>query len=254
MEAAPPRGEVVAIAREPIEPSPPARRASEVQPGLVSARLTMVETQLVARGIEHAGVLEAMRTVPREAFVDPDQAPDAYDDRPLPIGQAQTISQPYVVARMIEMVAPRAQDRALEIGTGSGYSAAVLACVVAEVYTIERLDALAEVAARRLAELGYGNVRVRCGDGTVGWPEEAPFDVIIVTAGGPSVPASLRAQLAVGGRLVMPVGTDPHGQQLVRLLRQADGTIIEERLDPVAFVPLIGAEGWPDRDRGSWRR
>lgn len=214
----------------------------------------MVDSQLRARGIQDPRVLEAVQTVPREAFIDADQARDAYDDRPLPIGQDQTISQPYIVARMIEIVAPRPGDRALEIGTGSGYSAAVLALLVAAVYTIERLDVLADRAARCLAELGYGNVHVRCGDGTLGWAEEAPFDVIIVTAGGPSVPPSLTAQLAIGGRLVMPVGSDDGtGQQLVYLFRRVDGTVEEELLEPVAFVPLIGAEGWPERGRRSRR-
>jgi protein-L-isoaspartate(D-aspartate) O-methyltransferase len=173
--------------------------------------------------------------------------PCAYDDDALPIGEGQTISQPYVVAFMIAAVAPKMGDRALEIGSGSGYSAAVLASIVKEVYTVERIAGLADTAARRLTDLGYRNVRVRCGDGTLGWPEHAPYDVIIVTAGGPRVPPALLAQLAVGGRLVMPVGSDQFSQQLVRLSRAPDGTLLEQQLEAVAFVPLIGAAGWPDR-------
>jgi protein-L-isoaspartate(D-aspartate) O-methyltransferase len=164
---------------------PETRRHSAVRPDLVAARHRMVERQLVARGLRDRRVLDAMRTVPREAFLSAPQAAHAYDDGPLPIGKGQTISQPFVVACMIEAVAPGTEDRALEIGTGSGYSAAVLASVVAEVYTVERIPALAEAAAGRLAGLGSRTVHVRCGDGTLGWPEHAPYDVIIVTAGGP---------------------------------------------------------------------
>jgi protein-L-isoaspartate(D-aspartate) O-methyltransferase len=237
---------VIGIVGRSTEPDPSVRQKAVVRPELRSARLGMVEDQLAARGIRDPRVLDAMRTVPREAFVAPALVFRAYDDGPLPIGHDQTISQPYVVARMIEAVAPRPEDRALEIGTGSGYSAAVLARVVTEVFTVERLEGLAVAAARCLAELGYANVHVRCGDGTLGWPEHAPYDVIIVTAAGPSVPPTLRVQLAPGGRLVMPVGPAPHAQQLVRLVRRPGGAVVEERLDPVAFVPLIGAEGWPE--------
>jgi protein-L-isoaspartate(D-aspartate) O-methyltransferase len=206
----------------------------------------MVARQLADRGIRDPVVLDAMRAVPREAFVPPHLAEWAYADEPLPIGQGQTISQPYVVAFMIAAVSPGSAERALEIGTGSGYSAAVLARIVREVYTVERLPALADAAARRLAELDYRNVHVRCGDGTLGWPEHAPYDVIVVTAGGPRVPPALLAQLANGGRLVMPVGDDPRLQDLVRVRRGAGGGIEEDRLEPVAFVPLIGQEGWPE--------
>jgi protein-L-isoaspartate(D-aspartate) O-methyltransferase len=147
---------------------------------------------------------------------------------------------------MIAAVAPKRGDRALEIGTGSGYSAAVLGSIVKDVYTIERLAGLANTAAARLTDLGYRNVHVRCGDGTLGWPEHAPYDLIVVTAGGPRVPPALLAQLAAGGRLVMPVGSDHFFQRLVRVCRRADGTFLEEQLEAVAFVPLIGAEGWPE--------
>jgi protein-L-isoaspartate(D-aspartate) O-methyltransferase len=227
------------------DPDATTGRDPRVRPELLAARQDMVERQLVARGIRDPRVLEAMRAVPREAFLAARQAAHAYDDGPLPIGEGQTISQPYVVAFMIEAVAPAAGDRALEIGTGSGYSAAVLASIVAEVYTVERIPALADAAAARLAELGYRTVHVRCGDGTLGWPEHAPYDVIIVTAGGPRVPPALLEQLAPGGRLVMPVGDQPRAQWLVRARRRADGTVSEEALEAVAFVPLIGAQGWP---------
>jgi protein-L-isoaspartate(D-aspartate) O-methyltransferase len=221
----------------------------QARPDLAAARHAMVDVQLAARDIRDPAVLEAMRTVPREVFVPPDLTDCAYDDGPLPIGAGQTISQPYVVAFMIAAAAAKAGDRALEIGTGSGYSAAVLALIVKEVYTVERLAVLADAARRRLDDLGYRNVDVRCGDGTLGWPEHAPYDVIIVTAGGPRVPPALLAQLAVGGRLVMPVGGDRFFQRLVRLSRQADGRVVEETMESVAFVPLIGAEGWPEPAR-----
>lgn len=224
------------------------------RPDLAAARRAMVEMQLADRGIRDPVVLRAMGAVPREAFVPPDLVQSAYDDGPLPIDAGQTISQPYVVAFMIAAAAPKSRDRALEIGTGSGYSAAILASIVKEVYTVERIATLAETAERRLVDLGYGNVHVRCGDGTLGWPEHAPYDVIIVTAGGPRVPPTLLAQLAVGGRLVMPVGGERLLQRLVRVSRRADGSLLEEEMEGVAFVPLIGAEGWPESGatRRSW--
>ena len=211
----------------------------------------MVESQIARRGVRDAAVLAAMRKVPRELFVAPDLESDAYDDKPLPIGEGQTISQPYIVAAMIEAVQPKATDRALEIGTGSGYSAAVLANVVAEVYTIERLPDLTSSARQRLVDLGYKNVHVRHANGTLGLPEYAPYDVIIVTAGGPDVPSSLLRQLAVGGRLVMPVGDLRHGQRLIRVIRVGADEYRREDLEEVAFVPLIGREGWhPDEVAG----
>jgi len=214
------------------------------------AREQMVEDQIAARGVRDPGVLAAMRAVPRDAFVVDGLARLAYDDRPLPIGDGQTISQPYIVAAMTEALGLQPRDRVLEIGTGSGYAAAVLATIVAEVYTIERLESLAESARRRLAELGYANVRVRCGDGSLGWPEHAPYDAIVVTAGGPDVPPSLLRQLAVGGRLVMPVGATPRVQELVRVTRTAETAYERETLEKVAFVPLIGAEGWSAGEAG----
>ena len=208
-------------------------------------RRQMVEQQLARRGIRDPAIVRAMATVPREAFVPAPLAAFAYDDSPLPIEADQTISQPYVVALMTEALELDSDDRVLEIGTGSGYAAAVLAEIATEVYTMERLCDLADAARDRLALLGYRKVFVRCGDGTLGWPEDAPFDAIVVTAGGPMIPGSLRAQLTVGGRLVMPVGGAERVQRLVRVRRVSASEYRETDLGPVRFVPLIGAEGWP---------
>ena len=209
------------------------------------AREAMVLEQIAGRGVRDPAVLAAMRAVPRHEFVDRGLVTEAYDDAPLPIGEGQTISQPYVVAVMTEALRLRPHERVLEIGTGSGYAAAVLAMIAAEVYTIERLGSLADAARQRLQRLGYANVHVRHGDGTLGWPEHAPYDAIVVTAGGPDVPRSLLQQLAVGGRLVMPVGPSPRFQHLVRVVRRAVDAHDRETLEEVAFVPLIGVEGWP---------
>jgi protein-L-isoaspartate(D-aspartate) O-methyltransferase len=206
----------------------------------------MVDRQIKNRGVRDEAVLSAMRQVPRERFVPAAVAAFAYEDRALPIGEDQTISQPYVVAMMTEALGLGPDDRVLEIGTGSGYAAAVLATIAAEVYTIERLEGLAESARRRLAELGYANVHVRHGDGSLGWPEHAPYDAIVVTAGGPDVPTALLDQLAVGGRLVMPVGSKFGGQRLVRIERTGTDSYEREDLEGVVFVPLIGAQGWPE--------
>lgn len=219
---------------------------------LQALRDRMVDTQIAGRGIRDPAVLEAMRKVPRESFVPERRRADAYGDEPLPIEEGQTISQPYIVAAMIEAARPRPEDRALEIGTGSGYAAAVLATIVAEVYTVERLAGLSESARQRLADLGYANVHVRHANGTLGWPQHAPYDVIIVTAGGPHVPQPLLDQLAAGGRLVMPVGSGRGGQRLVRVTSTAeagDDRFEREELEAVAFVPLIGAEGWQPGQR-----
>lgn len=202
------------------------------------ARLAMVAEQIEARGIESAPVLEAMRTVPRHLFVPADYARDAYRDHPLPIGLGQTISQPYIVAFMTEQAGVGAGDRVLEIGTGSGYQAAVLAEIADTVYTIEILDKLAEQAADRLARLGYGNVNVRAGDGYLGWPEAAPFDAIVVTAGADHVPPPLVEQLAPGGRMIIPVGPVDGVQYLRVLTKNPDGTVDDRSVLPVRFVPF----------------
>jgi len=191
--------------------------------------------------VSSPAVLRAMRTVPREEFVPEALRSAAYDDRALPIDCGQTISQPAVVAYMTEQLRLERGDRVLEIGTGSGYQAAVLAEIAARVHTIERLPALAGAAAARLARLGYRNVEVRVGDGTRGWPEAAPFNAIMVTAAAADIPPALVAQLAVGGRMIMPVG-DPEGAQVLMLVeRPAGGTPVWRELWPVRFVPLIPA-------------
>ncbi len=206
-------------------------------------RRRMVEEQIKNRGIHDERIIQAMIEVPRHRFVDQGQQVYAYDDRPLPIGYGQTISQPYIVAFMIEALIPAPSHRVLEIGTGSGYAAAVLSRVVAEVYTIETVKPLFETAKKRLKELEYTNVHLLCGDGTKGWPEAAPFDGILVSAGAPLVPKSLVDQLAPGGRLVIPVGGRIN-QSLLRITRGADGELVQEELAMVRFVPLVGEEGW----------
>jgi protein-L-isoaspartate(D-aspartate) O-methyltransferase len=209
------------------------------------ARERMVEEQLVARGITDRRVLDAMREVPREAFVAEWLKAEAYADRPLPIEAAQTISQPYIVALMIEAAALGPHDRALEIGAGSGYAAAVMARLAKEVVAIERHPQLARLAAERLRALAIDNVDVQCDDGSAGCPARAPFDAILVAASGPRVPHVLVEQLAPGGRIVMPIGAHHDVQRLVRVTRLADGGEREDTLCGVAFVPLIGREGWP---------
>ena len=206
----------------------------------------MVDTQLVRRGIRDERLLRAMRTVPRERFVARDLAEAAYDDVPLPIEAGQTISQPFMVAWMIEAAEVGARDRALEVGAGSGYSAAVLASVVASVHAIERHDLLTRLARERLDSLGYRNVHLCTGDGTLGWPEGAPFDAILVAAAGPEVPMPLKRQLGLGGRLVMPLdlGDRANTQQLLKLVRTGESDYDQQMLGGVAFVPLIGRHGW----------
>ncbi|MCC6993143.1 MAG: protein-L-isoaspartate(D-aspartate) O-methyltransferase [Deltaproteobacteria bacterium] len=208
-----------------------------------SLRSQMVERQIASRGITDERVLAALRLVPRERFVSDAMQEFAYEDAPLPIESGQTISQPYIVALMLQALELRPGERALEVGTGSGYAAAVMSRLAGQVHTIERHANLAEVAARRLTALGYDNVEVRVGDGTAGWPEAAPFDAIAVAAGGPRVPEALLEQLSIGGRLVIPVG--PQGaQRLVRVVRVARDDYQQTDLGGVQFVPLIGAQGW----------
>jgi protein-L-isoaspartate(D-aspartate) O-methyltransferase len=204
----------------------------------------MVRRQIAARGVRDRQVLEAMRTVPREAFVPERLAELAYDDSPLPIGEDQTISQPYVVALMAEGLELQPDDKVLEIGAGSGYAAAVLSRIAREVRAVERHASLAREARQRLERLAYTNVHVRHGDGTLGWPEHAPYAAIAVAAGGPEVPQALLDQLAKGGRLVIPIGPDPRMQSLVRVRHREDGSFAREDLGAVRFVPLIGAQGW----------
>ena len=187
-------------------------------------------------------VMEAMRRVPREAFVPEGMEPCAHDNRPLPIGSGQTISQPFIVALMTDLLDPEPGDRVLEVGTGCGYQAAVLAELVAEVYTLEYIAGLGHAAEERLRALGYRNVHVRIGDGSAGWPEQAPFDGIIVTAGAAGgVPRGLLEQLAPGGRMAIPVGAGRMGQDLLRVTRDRAGGIDTRSVLPVAFVPLRGA-------------
>ena len=205
-------------------------------------RERMVREQIEPRGVTDPRVLDAMRRVPRHLCVPPDYRDLAYSDGPLPIGHGQTISQPYIVAYMTALLRLKGDEKVLEIGTGSGYQAAVLAHLAREVHTVERIPALAEQAAERLRQLGYTNVTVHLGDGTLGLPQFAPYDAILVTAAAPQVPQSLLEQLADGGRLVIPVGSRGV-QYLERWLRFGD-EFHRQVLDPVAFVPLIGEEGW----------
>ncbi len=206
-------------------------------------RERMVREQIMERGIEDTAVLRAMRTVPREQFVLDEYRDYAYEDSPLPIPAHQTISQPYVVAYMLEALDLQATDRVLEIGTGSGYAAALLGHMVAEVHTVERHEQLVQYARERLATLGYANVQVHQGDGSLGWPPAAPYDGIVVAAGGPIVPPSLKQQMKAYGRLVMPVGKRG-SQNLVRLVRLSEDDYQHINLGPVKFVPLVGEEGW----------
>ena len=207
----------------------------------VDRRRAMVARE-AARGIDDPRVLAALGAVPREAFVPEDRRDEAYADRPLPIGDDQTISQPYIVAAMTQALGLRGDERVLEVGTGSGYQAAILRHLVDRVVSIERFADLAAGARARLDALGLDDVAIHVGDGTLGWPSDAPYDAIVVTAAGPRVPPALVDQLAPGGRLVAPVGP-PRRQRLLRLVRTADG-VAEEDLGSVAFVPLVGEQGW----------
>lgn len=208
---------------------------------LARLRKELVE-ELRQKGIADPRVLAALGKIPRHLFVLPEHLPWAYDDRPLPIGFGQTISQPYIVALSTEALALSPEDKVLEVGTGSGYQTAVLAELAKEVFTVERIPELSWEAQERLRRLGYKNVHFRVGDGTKGWPEEAPFPAILVTAAAPRVPPSLLEQLSEGGRLVIPVGG--RFQQDLWLVRKRRGKPVYEHLCPVSFVPLIGEEGW----------
>ncbi|HVZ79934.1 MAG TPA: protein-L-isoaspartate(D-aspartate) O-methyltransferase [bacterium] len=211
----------------------------------LAERHVMVRDQLEKRGIHNPWVLQAMLDVPRHFFLSETQQTKAYDDGPLPIGGGQTISQPYIVASMIELIEPDPSHRVLEVGVGSGYSIAVLRRIVKEVYGVEKDPRLLEQAQARLKQLNLGEVQMRAGDGSLGWPEAAPFDSILVAAAAPKVPASLVAQLKPGGNLVVPVGGREE-QDLIRVHKNAAGHIQEKVLYKVRFVPLVGAEGWSE--------
>jgi len=220
--------------------TPACAEKSPTKEEFVEKRERMVRRDLAARGITNQVVLSVMGKVPREEFVLPRYRSAAYNDSALPIEARQTISQPYIVAAMTEAIQPSKEDVILEVGTGSGYQAAVLAEIVEKVYTIEIVDRLAKQAASKLEELQYTNVTVRAGDGYVGWPEHAPFDAIIVTAAPDHVPQPLVEQLKVGGRMVIPVGAQQGGQDLLILEKQADGSVKKRSLMPVRFVPFTG--------------
>jgi protein-L-isoaspartate(D-aspartate) O-methyltransferase len=211
--------------------------------GFQRARRQMVQMQLAARGIHDERVLEAMGKVPRHLFVPEEMREHAYEDSPLPIGEGQTISQPYIVAKMTEALSLNPHDRILEIGTGSGYQAALLAELAGHVYGIELLASLLDRAHRILGRLGYENITLRQGDGTLGWTEFAPYNAIMVTAGAPHVPEPLERQLAVGGRMVIPVG-DRYSQELVTVIKRPEG-MAHMNLGGCRFVNLMGEQGWP---------
>ncbi|HWQ88487.1 MAG TPA: protein-L-isoaspartate(D-aspartate) O-methyltransferase [Desulfitobacteriaceae bacterium] len=208
-------------------------------------RQNMVKYQLAAEGIYDQAVLKSMGKVPRHRFVLEEMQSLAYEAVPLPITNGQTISQPIVVAMMTQALELKKEDKVLEIGTGSGYAAAVLSLIVQKVYSVERFAELAKTAQVRFRELHYDNIEVKVADGTLGWPEKAPFDAIVVTAAAPKVPESLLAQLAPGGRLIIPVGTR-WSQELILVRRGQEGGFTSETLEPVRFVPLVGAEGWSE--------
>ena len=215
-------------------------------PDFTREREAMVERQLKRRGIHDQHILDAFLEVPREAFVDPEHAPLAYGDHPLPIEAGQTISQPYIVALMIEAAEIQSGDAVLEIGAGSGYAAALMSRIADRVVAIERHPELARLARERMQTLGFENVRIIEGDGTRGCSEEAPFDAILAAASGSHIPRALVEQLAADGRLVMPLGDSGEAQRLVLLRKLQDGSVEREELGAVRFVPLIGEEGWAD--------
>jgi protein-L-isoaspartate(D-aspartate) O-methyltransferase len=218
----------------------------ETMTDFTAEREAMVERHLKRRGIADQAILDAFLAVPREAFVGPDYAHLAYGDHPLPIEAGQTISQPYIVALMIEAADTQPGDKVLEVGSGSGYAAAVISRIAARVIGIERQHDLVEVARERLDRLGYANVTIVEGDGTKGCADEAPFDAILAAASGSHVPQPLIEQLADGGRIVMPVGSPGWVQELIKVTKRPDGTVERQNLGGVRFVPLIGEEGWKD--------
>jgi len=215
---------------------------------LTARRHQMVAEQIEGRGIGDTAVLQAMRAVPREHFILPQYRPHAYEDSPLPIPAGQTISQPYVVALMISQLDLTANDKVLEVGAGSGYAAALLGQIARVVHTVERSSELVDYARQRLVSLGCDNVHVHLGDGSQGWPDYAPYDAIIVAAGGPKLPSALSHQLALGGRLVMPVGRRRRKQKLICVSRLGVDKFSRVNLGPVAFVPLVGEAGWREEE------
>jgi protein-L-isoaspartate(D-aspartate) O-methyltransferase len=215
-------------------------KVSDVRDDYGRERLSMVQRQIQARGVTDPAVLEAMQSVPRHEFVPAELRDSAYADHPLPIGEGQTISQPYIVALMTESLRLGPTDRVLELGTGSGYQAAVLAAIVDSVFTIEYFPSLAQQAVERLNRLGYGNVRVKAGDGWGGWPEHAPYQGIIVTFAAPDVPEAAVQQLTVGGRLCIPLGEAHAVQELMVYTKQTDGSLAGQSLGAVRFVPVLG--------------
>jgi protein-L-isoaspartate(D-aspartate) O-methyltransferase len=218
----------------------------ETMTNFAADREAMVERQIASRGIHEPTILEAFRAVPREAFLSKDYADLAYGDHPLPIEAGQTISQPYIVALMIQAAEIKAGDTVLEVGAGSGYAAAVMSRIAGQVVAIERQPDLVKVAQERMQRLGYDNVRVVEGDGTRGWEAEAPYDAIVAAASGSHVPPAWVKQLAEGGRIVMPVGQPDWIQKLIKVTKGPAGNLITEDLGGVRFVPLIGEEGWDD--------
>lgn len=209
-------------------------------------REDMVKYQISDRDVRCKHTLAAMKKVPREKFLPKHLRRFAYQDCPLPIDAEQTISQPYIVALMTEALALEGGERVLEIGTGSGYAAAVLAEIAGKVYSVECIGLLAQQSTEVLGKLGYTNIEVLHGDGTMGWLEHAPYDAIVVTAGGPEVPESLKSQLEIGGRLVIPVGSSERFQKLIRVIRLSETEFMSEDLADVRFVPLVGKEGWAE--------
>lgn len=219
-------------------------------PATRATRLDMVARQIESRGIHHPLVVAAMKEVPRHLFVPRELQDRAYDDSPLPIGWDQTISQPYIVAYMTQVLDLEGGERVLEIGCGSGYQAAILSRMAEQVYTVERIPQLARRAMAAFEDLGITNIQVRVGDGTLGWEEKGPFDAILVTASGPRIPAPLSSQLKLGGTLVMPVGNRHQGQRIVRQTRISLQAFRTDKLLGVAFVPLMGEYGWRENNKG----
>jgi protein-L-isoaspartate(D-aspartate) O-methyltransferase len=212
----------------------------------IREREAMVERQIAARGIREPAILAAFRQVPRHEFVSPEFSGAAYGDHALPIEASQTISQPYIVALMIEAAEIGAEDAVLEVGAGSGYAAAVISRIALRVVAIERQQQLVEIARERMMRLGYDNVMIVAGDGTMGWPDAAPYDAILAAASGSHIPQPLIDQLATGGRIVMPLGNSGSHQQLIKAVKMPDGSLRRSDLGGVRFVPLIGQEGWSD--------